>query len=275
MKRAAKKKEPVTYEDFLAEAWDQWGTRGAQDEPNIPESNYDYKVGESVKYGSRPDCRVEEVLQDGKLIHISSYDKGETYGTPYDNLRRLPILVWWTQITPLTPMEDTNFRTKPIFTHYTQNSLDGLVHQVYHRGLIASPDYQRDYVWTLADKQRLIQSIFNHADIGKFLFLEYPYPENRLEVVDGKQRLNAICEFIEGRFEFKGKTWFQLSTKDKGAFFDLMVQSGQLDATRVKKSDVLALFLSINAGGVPQTEEHIAKTRKLYEQALEEEADAK
>ena len=68
----------------------------------------------------------------------------------------------------------------------------------YHRGLIDNPDYQRGYVWTLEDKQKLIQSIFNRADIGKFVFIEDEnYREYRLEVIDGKQRLRAILDYYE------------------------------------------------------------------------------
>lgn len=269
--RQPKIKEPVTYEEFLAEAWSHWRTLGSEYEPQVNAPTYHYQVGEQVRYGMRPDCRVEEILKDGKLIHISSHDRGEVYGKPFDNHRRIPVLAWWMDLEPIVTMEDTKFSRPRIHTEYIQTGLDSLIHMVYRRGLITSPDYQRGYVWTLEDRQRLVQSIFDRADIGKFLFLEYPHPEYRLEVVDGKQRLNAICEFYEGRFAYKGKTWFQLSWSDKRAFMDVMVQMGKLDASRIKKSDILWLFLCINAGGVPQTEEHIATARALYEAELAKE----
>jgi RNAse (barnase) inhibitor barstar len=270
-KKTVKTPEPVTYEDFLAKEWDSYRVNMALEAANIPPSNYDFKVGEDVIYGNHEDVKVEEILMDGKLLHLSKHDRGTTYGKAWDNNRRLPILRWWIDVDPVSTVEDTHFNRPRVHTNYTQSGLDSLVHKVYHRGLIDSPDYQRDYVWTLEDKQRLIQSIFDRADIGKFLFLEHPHPEYRLEVVDGKQRLNAILQFIEGRFEFKGKTWFQLSREDKYAFFDLMVQTAQLDATHIKKSDILWLFLTVNVGGVPQTEEHIAKARKMYKEAIFEE----
>lgn len=271
-KKQPQPKKPETYEEFLAQAWSQFRNLGDECDPNVSPSNYPYRVGELVRYGNRPDCRVEEILKDGKLIHISSHDRGEVYGKPYDNARRLPILVWWMELEPIMPEEHTQFARPRIHTEYTQTSLDSLIQTIYHRGLIDSPTYQRDYVWTLDNKQKLVQSIMDRADIGKFLFLEYPYPEYRLEVVDGKQRLNAIREFYEGRFPFKGKTWFQFSRGDKHAFGDIMTQSAKLDAEKVSKADVLWLFLSINTGGVPQTEEHVAKAKRLYEEALKTEA---
>jgi hypothetical protein len=49
-----------------------------------------------------------------------------------------------------------------------------------------------------------------------------------------------------------------------------MIQSATLDSEKVSKADVLWLFLSINTGGVPQTEEHVANAKRLYEEALKE-----
>jgi hypothetical protein len=111
----------------------------------------------------------------------------------------------------------------------------------------------------------------NQMDIGKFVFLSRPWPENRLEVVDGKQRLNAILEFTQGKFPYEGKTWFQFSRRDKNVLEGLMIQSATLDSEHVSKSDILWLFLSINTGGVPQTEEHVAKAQRLYQEAIKEE----
>jgi hypothetical protein len=240
-----------------------------------PSPNYLYEVGEEVQFGNQPGPRVEEIHNGGQILVISVDDKGEAYGIPYDNHRRLPHIVYWNNVNPVKTITETHFATPRKETQYTQTSLDSLVHQTYRRGLIDSPIYQRGYVWTLEDKQRLVKSIFNRADIGKFVLMQHPYPENRLEVIDGKQRLNAIRDFVEGRFEYEGKTWFQLSHQDKRSFYDIMVQICQLEAERIKKSDVLWLFLSVNAAGVPQTEEHIAKVRDLYELTLKEELIAK
>jgi hypothetical protein len=261
----------VTYAEFLAREWESYETHMSQEAGNIPESNYPFKVGEEVVVGNLSECKIEEILMGGRLLHISRHDRGESYGKPWDNQRRVPILRWWLDVEPISPVEETNFRRPRVNTDFIQTSMDSLLYMAYHRGLITSPDYQRDYVWTLEDKQRLIRSIFDRADIGKFVFLERPYPENRLEVVDGKQRLSAIMEFYEGRFAFEGKTYFQLSNDDKSAFTDIMIQMARLNSEYIKKSDVLWLFLCINAGGVPQTEEHVARARKLYEAELAKE----
>ena len=69
------------------------------------------------------------------------------------------------------------------------------------------PVYQRlGEVWTLEKKQLLIDSIINGFDIPKLYFHEFVGPKviNRRNyeyaIVDGKQRLSAIWQFIENDF---------------------------------------------------------------------------
>lgn len=273
-KTQTKAKTPTTYEDFLEIEKEKWLYTQRDEDANIPEPSYKFTVGEKVLVGALVDCRVEEILDSvGRVLHISYHDTGKEYGKPYDRGRK-PRIVWWVDVDPLSLEGDTTFHRPRTDTHYLHSTLDSLIHMAYHRGFSDSPDYQRGYVWTLEDKQRLIRSIFNRADIGKFLFIEDDtyVSEYRVEVIDGKQRLRAILDFYEGRFEFEGKTWFQLSRQDKYAFTDTHVQWATLQRSKVKRSDVLWLFLQLNVGGVPQTEEHIAYARKLYEEALRDES---
>jgi len=265
--------EPETYEGLLREEHGQWQTRHADD--HVPrDPTYVYSVGEKVVYGALADARVEEVLDGGVRYHISYHDKGKIYGKLYDAGRK-PRIVWWVDLAPLAAEERTRFSRPRIHAQYSSTDLRSLAFTCYRRGLIENPEYHRDYAWTLKDKQRLIRSILNRTDIGKFVFVEHPYPENRLEVVDGKQRIRAVLDFMEGRFRYEGKLWAQLSREDKLAFAEMHVQTCMLDSARVKRSDILWLFLAINECGVPQTEEHVANARRLYQEALKAEESGK
>lgn len=68
------------------------------------------------------------------------------------------------------------------------------------------PPYQRaGGVWNIEKKQLLIDSLLNDFDIPKIYFHSYtknqePNSEFSHSVIDGRQRLEAIWEFIEGRF---------------------------------------------------------------------------
>jgi hypothetical protein len=69
-----------------------------------------------------------------------------------------------------------------------------------------NPDYQRmGGVWTLPKKRLLIDSILNDYDIPKLYFHlldedTFRTTGRRYAVIDGRQRLEAIWSFIEGKF---------------------------------------------------------------------------
>jgi hypothetical protein len=70
-----------------------------------------------------------------------------------------------------------------------------------------NPDYQRQAdIWPLSKKQLLIDTLINGYDLPKIYLHEFQPPKQvngdiiRYAVVDGKQRMQAIWEFIEGKF---------------------------------------------------------------------------
>ncbi|GAA4505553.1 DUF262 domain-containing protein [Hymenobacter ginsengisoli] len=63
--------------------------------------------------------------------------------------------------------------------------------------------YQRKLVWTVDEKEYLIDSINRGFPIPLILLAQTP--EGKLEIIDGLQRLNAIVSFIENRFALSGK----------------------------------------------------------------------
>lgn len=67
------------------------------------------------------------------------------------------------------------------------------------------PDYQRNAVWGLYNKQLLIDSIIIGIPIPK-LFFHKPSGSNNWEVVDGQQRLRAIFEFMDNQYPLGRQT---------------------------------------------------------------------
>lgn len=76
--------------------------------------------------------------------------------------------------------------------------------------LFVNRRYQRKLVWTLEEKQRLIESILKRYPVPAMLIAERKGSESTYEIIDGLQRLHAIVSFIEGTFK----------TLD-GKFFDI------------------------------------------------------
>jgi hypothetical protein len=60
------------------------------------------------------------------------------------------------------------------------------------------PDFQRQEVWPLAKKKRLIDTILREWSIPPVHFVVTV--DNRLEVLDGQQRLASIRDFLHDQF---------------------------------------------------------------------------
>ena len=68
--------------------------------------------------------------------------------------------------------------------------------------LIVNRQYQRKLVWTVSEKQRLIDSILQGYPLPLFLLAERTVEagESIYEIIDGMQRLNAVFDFIENGY---------------------------------------------------------------------------
>ena len=85
--------------------------------------------------------------------------------------------------------------------------------------------YQRKLVWTLEEKQRLIESILTKYPVPAILLAEREIEPGTYEIIDGLQRLHAIVSFIETAFPTLDKKLFTLqyfptakSRADDGSF---------------------------------------------------------
>ena len=63
-----------------------------------------------------------------------------------------------------------------------------------------NPDYQRPSVWSLAQRQLLIDTILRGYDIPKMYWRQIGSNPDRYEVVDGQQRLRSIWSYFDGEF---------------------------------------------------------------------------
>ncbi|MEZ8127971.1 DUF262 domain-containing protein [Enterovibrio norvegicus] len=73
-----------------------------------------------------------------------------------------------------------------------------------NRGLIdLQPDFQRGEVWNTLKKQRLIDSILRGWHIPPIHLISSP-STNKIEVLDGQQRLVSIRDFMAGDFPING-----------------------------------------------------------------------
>ena len=136
-----------------------------------------------------------------------------------------------------------------------------------------SPYYQRfSDLWSVEKKRLLIDTIINGYDIPKFYFHYIISSENKLNkttrkyaIIDGKQRVNTIIDFIEGKFELdESVKWLEMPNLNlnKLKYSNLMknkdlldlknkIDNFQLDVIHVTTDEfdrIEEMFLRLNEG---------------------------
>lgn len=135
--------------------------------------------------------------------------------------------------------------------------------------------FQRPLVWDEADKVALIDSMYNNVDIGKFVIVrrDYQYIEKQIklgntdvsfhELVDGKQRINAICEFMQDKFKDSyGNYYSEYDTIYKRNFWQYN-KCGLAILEDPTPAQIKYVFLNVNYTGKVMTKEHIEFIKSL------------
>lgn len=93
--------------------------------------------------------------------------------------------------------------------------------------LIVNRRYQRKLVWTLEEKQKLLDSILSKYPIPAILLSEIEGPKENYEIIDGLQRIHSILSFIETSYPLSNGKYFDLNyfptakeLSEKYAFYD-------------------------------------------------------
>jgi len=126
------------------------------------------------------------------------------------------------------------------------------------------PEYQRNLVWTLEQKQSLIRSVLLGNPIGDFLFKEERILSDVLyyTVIDGQQRLNALREFALGKFPLEdGKYLKDLKYWDARSFFEYDTYTG-IKIKNISLEDEIELYIQRNGGGTTHTKDEINKAKE-------------
>lgn len=88
-------------------------------------------------------------------------------------------------------------------------SIIEIVQKLKNNKLILDPDYQRNIIWGKDKKTAFIESLYMGIIIPPIYVVEIPNEDilsgNTYEVVDGKQRLTTILEFVDNNLILKGK----------------------------------------------------------------------
>lgn len=134
------------------------------------------------------------------------------------------------------------------------------------------PEYQRDLVWNLEQKQNLIKSLLYGNPIGDFLFkVEYEFDEkgkrNELRVlwsvIDGQQRINAIRGFFLNEFKVDEKFFKDLKYWDARKFLDNQIKV--ISIKNISLEEEIDIYLNRNCGGTIHSKEELDKARAFLD----------
>lgn len=113
-------------------------------------------------------------------------------------------------------------------------------------------------------------------DCGKIVVRKYDYSElediedpNKcyfVDIVDGKQRLSTLLEFVNNGFPDYNGYYFKDLSKIAQRRFGSSQAVGYAEFNgKVSDKDILNQFLLVNHTGKPQSKEHIDFVKSLYE----------
>lgn len=128
-------------------------------------------------------------------------------------------------------------------------------------GLDLDPPYQRGYKWSEYQKSAYIEYNLKGGFSGKDIFWNCAGWNGRsrlqgpMELVDGKQRLNAVLEFMQNRVPvFNGITYSRFTGKPRIYNFRFKFHINSLE----NRKDVVDWYLGLNTGGSIHTKEDLA-----------------
>lgn len=132
-----------------------------------------------------------------------------------------------------------------------------------------NPFYQRDLVWTKKQKLAYIMAIFEKGIETKPTFIVNVVKNRKIEVLDGKQRITTLLDFIEDKIKLEnGKVFSELNEEDKKTilfhqvrYTRIIKQGYNNDLTDKEK---IELFLEMNELGTKMSDKHIEKIKEEY-----------
>lgn len=237
--------------------------------------NVEMNVGDKCICGALNNCII--VAKDERGYYYIKYFPSDWQVKKNPEIKDKPSYraVHWHSVNPVV---DNPFliEIKPSDVFYSNQSISGLLDKYFHFGIDVNPEYQRGNVWTEEQKVKLIDSIFNNINIGSFVFVEkkwftdeHEITSEMFEILDGKQRLTAIIDYVSSKFPYKGKYWHELSPYSQSQFENQGILVGEMKLNRKDKEynrkQVIEQFVRLNEGGTSMDKEILYKAKKMIE----------
>jgi hypothetical protein len=135
------------------------------------------------------------------------------------------------------------------------------------------PDYQRAHVWSRQQQIDYVEYQLMGGDVSRTIVFNAPFwgrvdapvEETYVELLDGKQRLEAVRAFLRGDIQVFGHRFDEFEGRLPSMEYRFRFQVCCLES----REDVLSLYLKINAGGTPHSKDELDRVRKMLEKERE------
>lgn len=236
---------------------------------NAPNNRKFFSIGEDVYVhnGGFISAKIVDIIEQDIYEVEITYRANIPYSDKTEIVTRKRILGWY-DVFKLSNKECDIELGEDLRLQFMQQQVSSLINSyVINFGTDFNPEYQRELVWRLEDEEKLIESIFNRVDIGKFVFIHMGYKADLMyEVLDGKQRLTALYRFYTDQFTYKGYYYSELPWHLKHVFEDIPVSVAVTRKEAMDEKSILNYFLKLNTSGKPVAQEHLDKIEKRYKE---------
>lgn len=237
---------------------------------HVPYPSYVFKEEDRVRYGNWDYAMIFEVCDGGRYYKVFQKTANIKYGKYIGEIEEIRYHNWL-ELLPYRPPKEFEFiskfeEDKDIFLNFSQRDITSLFHMFYYSGIDLDTDYQRGLVWTPEQEVDLIRSIFKNIDIGKFAVIKREFSEectHFYEMLDGKQRLTALCRFYEGRFKYRDRTFQQLHPYDQAHFKGFPISHAE--SYELTDKQKYRYFIKLNTTGRSIDPVHMEKVKVLLE----------
>jgi hypothetical protein len=127
--------------------------------------------------------------------------------------------------------------------------------------LTLDPEYQRGYVWTVEQQSKFLEYLFQGGVSGREIYFNCPGfmgDSKQMEVVDGKQRLKAVIDFLDDKVRVFGALFSEF--EDEIPYYIELYFNVHKLRTQL---EVVDWYLSMNRGGSVHTEDDLEPAYNL------------
>ncbi len=131
-----------------------------------------------------------------------------------------------------------------------------------------NPDFQRGHVWDRTKQIAFVEFVLRGGKSSQTILFNAPGWNGRgnagpMQLVDGKQRLQAVRRFLDNEIPIFGGSFHRdFTDTTRSTLINFVFEVNDLQT----RAEVLQWYLDLNTGGVVHTSEEIEKVKRLLEE---------